>query len=417
MIYIYFCLKNIFLKTLLVIGLVFPEPNSSAAGTRMLQLIELFQEQDYKVIFASSAQESEFSFDLNSINVEKKNIELNSSIFDLYIKYLNPDIVLFDRFISEEKFGWRVVENCPNAIRILDTEDLHCLRYARQKAIKKNQQFELENLLEEETAKREIASIYRCDLSLMVSDFEMDVLQDVFKIDSSLLFYLPMFFDVKNSFKPFRERKDFVFIGNFLHEPNYDAVLQLKTIWSEIKRKIPEANLNIYGAYSSQKVKQLQNEKDGFLIKGRAENALDVIENAKVLLAPLRFGAGIKGKLLEAMQVGTPSVTTQVGAEGIAMHEDWNGFVEYNFAEFFARAIQLYSDEKIWYEMQQKSISILFKRFNKEYYALNFKLKIEHLTRYITTHRINNFTGNLLLQNQFASTKFMSKWIEEKNKG
>ncbi|WP_319800117.1 MULTISPECIES: glycosyltransferase family 4 protein [Flavobacterium] len=405
------------MKTLLVIGLVFPEPNSSAAGIRMLQLIELFQEQDYKVVFASSAQESEFSFDLNSINIEKKNIELNNSSFDLYIKDLNPDIVLFDRFISEEQFGWRVVENCPNSIRILDTEDLHCLRYARQKAVKKSQKFELEDLLQEETAKREIASIYRCDLSLMVSDFEMVVLQDVFKIDSSLLFYLPMFFDVKNSFKPFKERKDFVFIGNFLHEPNYDAVLQLKSFWSVIKKNLPEVNLNIYGAYSSQKVEQLHNAKEGFLIKGRVDNALKVIENARVLLAPLRFGAGIKGKLLEAMQVGTPSITTQVGAEGITSQEEWNGFVQDNFAEFSEKAIRLYSDEKTWNEMQQKSMGILFKRFNKKDYESNFKLKIEHLTRYITTHRINNFTGNLLLQNQFASTKFMSKWIEEKNKG
>lgn len=417
MIYIYFCLKIYFLKTLLIIGLVFPEPNSSATGTRMLQLIELFQQQDYKVIFASSAQESEFSFDLNSINVEKKNIELNSLSFDSYISHLNPDIVLFDRFISEEQFGWRVVENCPNAIRILDTEDLHCLRYARQNAIKKNQNFELEKLLEEETAKREIASIYRCDLSLMVSDFEMEVLQNIFKIDSSLLFYLPMFFEPKKSFKSFEERKDFVFIGNFLHEPNYDAVLQLKTIWSEIKRKIPEANLNIYGAYSSQKVQQLHNEKDGFLIKGRAENALDVIENARVLLAPLRFGAGIKGKLLESMIVGTPSITTQIGCEGITAPQDWNGYVVDDLSKFGNKAILLYLDKSNWLEKQLKATKVLKEKFSKYGYNLSFKNRIDLLEKDLLNHRANNFIGRLLLQNQFASTKFMSKWIEEKNKG
>lgn len=405
------------MKTLLVIGLVFPEPNSSAAGTRMLQLIELFQEQDYKVIFASSAQETEFSFDLNSINVEKKNIELNSLSFDLYINSLNPDIVLFDRFISEEQFGWRVAENCPNAIRILDTEDLHCLRYARQKTIKKNQKFELENLLEEETAKREIASIYRCDLSLMVSDFEMNVLQDVFKIDSSLLFYLPMFFVPKKSFKSFEERKDFVFIGNFLHEPNYDAVLQLKSLWSAIKKNIPNANLNIYGAYPSQKAQQLHNEKEGFLIKGRANNALEVIENARVLLAPLRFGAGIKGKLLEAMQVGTPSITTSIGSEGITNSNEWNGFVVDDLSDFCSKAFGLYSDNMTWDEMQLKSSDILLRKFSKKNYFLDFKLRISQLSSEILNHRTNNFIGNLLIQNQFASTKFMSKWIEEKNKG
>ena len=382
----------------------------------MLQLIELFQEQGYRVIFASSAQESEFSFDLSSINVEKKNIELNSSTFDLYISDLNPDIVLFDRFISEEQFGWRVVENCPNAIRILDTEDLHCLRYARHKAIKKNKKFELENLLEEETAKREIASIYRCDLSLMVSDFEMEVLQNIFKIDSSLLFYLPMFFEPKKVLKSFEERKDFVFIGNFFHEPNYDAVLQLKSFWSAIKKNVPNANLNIYGAYASQKVQQLHNEKEGFLIKGRANNALEVIENARVLLAPLRFGAGIKGKLLEAMVVGTPSVTTQIGSEGISKDADWNGFIADSFIEFEKKAIDMYSDEKIWNLKQSMSNKILENKFNRIYYLSNFESQIIHLTNNLKNHRRKNFVGNMLLQNQFASTKFMSKWIEEKNK-
>lgn len=415
MIYIYFCLKKT-LKTLLVIGLVFPEPKSSAAGTRMLQLIELFQEQGYKVIFASSAQESDFSFDLNFINVEKKNIELNSSSFDLYVKELNPDIVLFDRFISEEQFGWRVIENCPNAIRILDTEDLHCLRYARQKAIKNNSVFKLENLLEEESAKREIASIYRCDLSLMVSDFEMDVLKTIFKIDNSLLFYLPMFFNPKDDFKSFNERKDYVFIGNFLHEPNYDAVLQLKNIWKEIKRNTPDANLNIYGAYSSQKIEQLHNEKEGFLIKGRADDALKVIEDAKVLLAPLRFGAGIKGKLLEAMQVGTPSVTTSIGSEGIVNYMDWNGLINDDMSKFQQNAIDLYLNDEIWQEKQIKSRAILAEKFTKNGYLSNFENKIYSINEGLIEHRKNNFIGNLLIQNQFASTKFMSKWIEEKSK-
>ncbi len=404
------------MKTLLIIGLVFPEPKSSAAGTRILQLIDLFQEQGFKIVFSSAAQESDFSFDLSSINVEKKSIELNNSSFDLYIRSLNPDIVLFDRFISEEQFGWRVVENCPNAIRILDTEDLHCLRYARQKAIKNNSQFELINLLEEETAKREIASIYRCDLSLMVSDFEIEVLKNIFNIDGSLLFYLPMFFEPKNNFKSFEERKDFVFIGNFLHEPNYDAVLQLKNIWKEIKKNISDANLNIYGAYSSKKVEQLNNEKEGFLIKGRANDALEVVENAKVLLAPLRFGAGIKGKLLEAMQVGTPTVTTLIGCEGITGNQDWNGFVVNELSEFCKCAVDLYLNTELWQEKQSKSMTVLIQKFAKNIYSNDFHDKISFIHINLKRHRVNNFIGNLLYQNQFAATKYMSKWIEGKSK-
>lgn len=408
--------KNKFLKRLLIIGLVFPEPSSSAAGTRMLQLIALFQEMGYSITFASSAQESEHSFDLNSIQVSTSKIELNSSTFDIFIRELNPDIVLFDRFISEEQFGWRVIENCPNAIRVLDTEDLHCLRYARHKSIKNGTDFKIEDLLVEESAKREIASIYRCDLTLMISDFEMYILKDVFKIDTSLLFYLPMFYETKEESKSFATRKDFVFIGNFLHEPNYDAVLQLKTFWKEIKKNLPEANLNIYGAYSSQKVEQLQNVKEGFLIKGRAENAFEVIENAKVLLAPLRFGAGVKGKLLEAMVVGTPTITTLIGSEGISNTTDWNGFVVENTTDFVTKSIELYSNEEVWLSKQKKGIDILEKYFFRDKYFADFNNKILKIENNLAKWRSNNFIGNLLINNQFLSVKFMSKWIEEKNK-
>ena len=73
---------------------------------------------------------------------------------------------MFDRFMVEEQFGWRVAEQCPNALRILDTEDLHCLRKGREKAIKDQALFD-KSYLFNDISKREIASIYRCDLSLL----------------------------------------------------------------------------------------------------------------------------------------------------------------------------------------------------------------------------------------------------------
>ena len=132
------------IKNILIIGTVWPEPNSSAAGSRMLQLIKAFQKNftDATITFASAAADSYFMFDVTSIGVQKKSIVLNNSIFDEFIKDLNPDIVLFDRFMTEEQYGWRVNENCPEALLVLDTEDLHCLRNARQTAWKTGNSFE-----------------------------------------------------------------------------------------------------------------------------------------------------------------------------------------------------------------------------------------------------------------------------------
>lgn len=406
----------------LIIGSVWPEPQSSAAGLRMMQLIQLFLEQNYNVTFASAALESEYGADLLTIGVQIKRIELNSNTFDAFLKEINPSIVLFDRFMIEEQFGWRVALNCPNALRILDTEDLHSLRISRQNCFRQKVDFDLDKLLTEEISKREIASILRCDLTLLVSEFEMDLLKNVFKIDDVLLFHLPIFVssntDAKYNWKTFDEKKDFMFIGNFLHEPNWNAVLYLKEkIWPIIKNKMPEAVLKVYGAYPSQKVYQLHNEKEGFLIMGRAESASDTFITARVVLAPIRFGAGIKGKLLEAMQYGTPSVTTSIGAEAMNGDLDWNGFVVDEPTLFAEKAVTLYNDRELWDQARQNGVEIINTRYRKELFS---NLFIEHIIGIIgdlEKHRTKNFLGALLQHHTLRSTEYMSRWIQEKNKG
>lgn len=409
------------IQHVLIIGFVFPEPNSSAAGGRMVQLISIFVAQGFKVTFASPAMDSAYMIDLESLGVSKKSITLNCSSFDFFVKELNPTIVLFDRFMMEEQFGWRVAENCPDAFRLLDTEDLHCLRLARQKAFKENREFSIDDLLSEEVAKREIASILRCDVSLMIAEYEMELLQTVFKINSNLLYYLPLLLDpidastIQNSLS-FEDRSNFVFIGNFLHEPNWNAVQYLKeTIWPLIRKQMPEAVLQIFGAYPSQKVLQLHKPTDGFYIMGRADDAQKVVLNARVVLAPLRFGAGIKGKLLEAMQGGTPSVTTNIGAESMCGDLPWNGFVTDEPQVFADKAVALYHDKTLWQKAQENGFKIIQNRYLKSLFEVDFVQHFLKVQTNLRQHRLHNFMGTLLHHHTFNSTKYMSRWIEEKN--
>ena len=429
-------------QQLLIIGTVFPEPNSSAAGSRMLQLIELFQKHSWEVIFASAALESEFTVDLSAIGVKQVSVKMNCSSFDEFVKELNPQIVLFDRFMTEEQFGWRVAESCPNAIRILDTEDLHCLRHARQDALKQNRDFKSSDLFNE-VAKREIASIYRCDLSLIISEFEMELLKTTFKVDKVLLQYLPFMLAFPNSSKggenrfeqtadqrastppswggirggTFEERQHFVTIGNFLHPPNWDAVQYLKSdIWPLIRKQLPETEMHVYGAYCSDKHRQLHSKKDGFLILGRAKSAAEVISKARVLLAPLRFGAGLKGKLVEAMQCGTPSVTTSIGSEAMHGNLPWSGEVADLPEEFAQAAIRLYTDKVAWEIAQQNGVEIINQIYPKERLGEAFIERLETLQSNLESHRQQNFIGSMLMHHTMRSTEFMSRWIEEKNK-
>ncbi len=408
-------------KQLLIIGFVYPEPASSAAGTRMLQLIDLFKLQGFQITFASPASDSEFAFDIEKLGIKKVSILLNDASFDDFVAELNPEIVLFDRFMTEEQFGWRVSESCPNAIRILDTEDLHCLRLARQNAWKSKVPFHTEMLFSD-VAKREIASILRCDLSLMISEYEIDILHNVFHISLAILQYLPLFVDEqllskKQDLPAFNERKHFIFIGNFLHEPNWNAVLYLKeSIWPKIKEKLPEAELHIYGAYSSQKVLNLHNQSQGFLIKNRVEGVFDVMKSAKLCLAPLRFGAGIKGKFLDAMVAGTPNVTTSIGAESMHGKLPWSGVISDDLDDFISEVIELYTNENKWKKAQINGFEICKKRYLKTNFEKDFGNLILEIQQQLLKRRQNNFIGEILKHHTVSSTKYMSKWIEEKNK-
>ncbi len=266
------------LKSVLIIGFVWLE-KTTGAGNRMFQLIETFLAQNYEITFASAAQKTVHSIDLSNLGINERSITLNSDCFDDFVKNLQPDFVVFDRFMTEEQFGWRVSEYCPNAIRILDTEDFHALRKTRQKIIKEEEKFELNHLLESDIAKREIASILRSDISLIISSFEMKTLKEFFKIDESLVFHLPFMLssindEIKLNWASYEEREHFVFVGNFFHQPNVDAVLQLKKLWKLIRKQLPKAEVHVYGAYVSQQIHQLHKPEEGFIIKGFAEDAL-----------------------------------------------------------------------------------------------------------------------------------------------
>ncbi|MCC5852991.1 MAG: glycosyltransferase family 4 protein [Alkalimonas sp.] len=405
---------------LVVIGYVWPEPNSSAAGSRMLSLIRLYRQQGWQVIFASAAEKSPHRFDLSVLGVAEQLIALNDSSFDAWIAQLQPTAVLFDRFMLEEQFGWRVEQACPQAMRILDMEDLHALRDARQTAFKAGQADVLTlapHQLNTELAKREVAAIYRCDLSLVISEAEQQLLTAHYQLPAELLCYCPFFAEAPNRSSPdFSQRQHFIAIGNFRHAPNWQSVLWLRELWPAIRARLPGTELHIYGAYPPPKATAMHQPKAGFHIKGWAEDAAQVMQQARVCLAPLAFGAGLKGKLLDAMQQGTPSVTTPVGAEG--MHGDlpWPGSIAKDEAALVDAAVALYQDETRWQQAQQQGFVCLTQRFDAATEQARVWAELEQRREHLTRFRERNFTGQMLRHHAHRSTKFMGQWIEAKTK-
>ncbi|MFL1505083.1 glycosyltransferase [Pseudomonas sp. S191] len=421
--------------TVLVIGYVWPEPRSSAAGGHMMQILETFLTQGWDVTFASPATVGQHKADLPALGITECAIALNNSSFDDFIRELDPDIVLFDRFMMEEQFGWRVEKHCPDALRVLETCDLQSLRDARQQRLKDHLKAhphdddfsplfapalldEFQRMADTDVAKREIAAILRCDISLMISDVEARLLTEQFKVPTALLHWCPLMLEPPTeAFTPFEDRAHFLSIGNFRHAPNWDAVLWMKnSLWPLIRQQLPGAQLHIYGSYTPPKATALHNPAQGFHVMNWAEDALAVMSAARICLAPLRFGAGIKGKLADAMLCGTPNITTPIGAEGMGDEQPWPGAIEHNAQALAAAAVALYQDRERWTQAQENGRRLLARRYDLAIHGPALVECLEQCRSNLSAHRRDNFIGSMLRHHAHKSTQYMSQWIEAKNR-
>lgn len=400
-----------------------------------MQLIDCFLEHGWQITFASAASEGEHKADLAALGISEMPIELNNSSFDAFISALQPDVVLFDQFLMEEQFGWRVEKHAPDALRVLETCDLQSMRHSRHQILKEllkdgisadgyGELFAAPDarlfmrMAVTDLAQRELASFYRCDLSLVVSDVEINLLTEHFKLPAQLLHWCPLMLrDIPHSGRGFVERAHFLTIGNFRHAPNWDAVLWLKnTLWPLIRQQLPAAQLHVYGAYTPPKATALHNAAQGFHIMDRADDALQVLAAARVSLAPLRFGAGIKGKVMDAMISGTPTVTTPVGAEAMHGELPFPGAVAGDAQALADHAVRLYKDQALWEQAQRAGWQVLQARFAHQQHCASLIERINQLRDNLAAHRTANFTGAMLRHHQHKSTQYMSQWIEAKNR-
>ena len=417
--------------------LVWPEPSSSAAGVRLDYLIRLFNREGFELHLSSTAERGAHSALYEDIEgVYRHSLDPNSSEAEATLAQINPDVVVFDRYPTEEQFSWKVMQVCPEAIRILDTEDLHGLRSARQITLEELDQqghathlYVADHLVKTRSvyntiALREMVSMHRSDLSLVVSDVELSYAQQYYAIASNQLLYLPIL-----SSRPvghFGAINDEAlahafFIGNFRHAPNRDAVHFLRyQLWPNINERLRGQGINdiechIYGAYMDATMERLHNPSIGFHMKGRVDDVFSTMERYRVLLAPLRFGAGVKGKILDAISMELPVVTTPIGSEGLSVHldgVDFPGYVAKTVEEFEHTAVQCLSMSALnrWdFPAQKKELQA---RLDAEY-GVTFLNQVKNLVK--RKNRILHPIKVMLEQNSQLAHRYLSKYIQLKN--
>mmetsp|Transcript_20285 Transcript_20285/g.58237 ORF Transcript_20285/g.58237 Transcript_20285/m.58237 type:complete len:494 (+) Transcript_20285:27-1508(+) len=464
---------------------LWPEPSSSAAGVRTSNLLQhfasesslLFDSVHYGCGAPKPSTLTEYAH-LHSLStdygIEMHDIPPNKSdgIKDMLSKdFPALRVVLFDRYFSEEAYSFHFRQLKPTVLRILDMQDFHALRLARQKLVETsskndnghwmdddltdrlmacvpdygNSADELQHSKKRKKGKnasdillRELASIHRSDLTLVCSREEFDMLTEVFSIDPSKLCLAP-FFSEENAISyespahQFDQRKDFCVLGGLRHPPNVDSVKWLKSeIWPKISDQVPDAKVHVWGSYAPQHIMELNDPKKGFLVHGKLDSLSQELSTRRVLLAPLRFGAGIKGKIVDAWEHGTPVVTTPIGAEGTTMSRDclksctarsgqitiddtgWGGLVATD-ADAIARcAVRLYKDQSLWDEARTNSRRLLRIKFNKQKNLSAVSNAVEEALLNRTERRSKDHIGYLLWHQSMRATEYFSRWIELK---
>ncbi|MDC7998820.1 glycosyltransferase family 4 protein [Gilvibacter sediminis] len=402
------------MKKVLIIGHGIPEPQSTGAGVYMAQLIDLFLQGNHELHFCSAAETP-----IDGLLIEKiipyTQIQLNSDSFDAFIKALDPQIVIFDRFMTEEQYSWRVREACPDALRILDTEDLHFLREHRRTS----NDFKPPTVLSD-LAKRELAAIFRSDLSLILSKPEFDLLSSAYQVPESTLLHLP--FLEKNipqltELTAHKDREDFCFVGTAKHKPNVAAIKHLAKLWPAISKRVPGVKMHIYGSYFTEELKQLHKPNAGFLVHGFVKDVQTTLQQHRVLLAPLEFGAGLKRKLFDAWLAGCAVVTTPVGIEGIGGANELAFIVADDLeTDFVNLAVSNCAQKSQWDQNRKEGLALICEYFSWEQRASAVLKTIESYALKKEEFNAQNPVGQMLWHHSLQSSKYLSKWIEAKNR-
>jgi glycosyltransferase involved in cell wall biosynthesis len=389
---------------------VWPEPRSSAAGIRTRELSQFMKRLGYEIVAVAPSEKTERSAEWETDHVRTLSCDPNSSLECDALKMLSPDLVVYDRFYTEEKFGWRARELWPDALHVIDTIDIHSLRGARQKAHAAGVDTkEPTDEFFDEDYLREMASLHRADVCLVVSDYEAAWLTKR-GFEKERVCYLPFSASPQKNLKAQTSRNGFCFIGNYMHAPNVDAVKWLESeLWPALRRQNPTAELHLYGAYPPQAISQLHG-KNGIFSHGHVDDHRAAISQHQVMLAPLRFGAGIKGKVLEAWATGTPVLGTPLAFESMG-----EGFPQFTDATTFIQQIQRLEDPAYWQKTVEHGLQTLKKNFEAEAIFQTFAAFLK--TSKVRLPQIRqSLTGRMLRHHGALSTKYLSRWIEEKNK-
>ena len=354
-------------KNVLIIDEIIPEFNKDSGSRRLTEIIKLLLKNKVSVFLIADLKQYKYKSDYIQkfkdlgVNVYQPSIDQKGQLVtkEDFIKLITPkiDVAWLHRPTIFSKFQSLVKTANPNIKLVFDMVDFHYVRLLREYELNKDEALKAEA---EKFLKIELENCKNADVVIAISTTDKELLKQHFNTDEKvvLISNIHQHIDKSDNFNSFENRKDLLFVGSFRHDPNSDAVKYLKEdIMPLVWKVIPDLKVNIIGSYITEEIEALASDK--FKLLGFVDDLNAVINTTKLFVAPLRFGAGIKGKIGQSLEHSLPLVTTNVGAEGFDFGEQTNVMIANNAEAIAQKVIDLYTNKILWEEASNSCKTIL----------------------------------------------------------
>ena len=366
-------------KNILVIDHHVPTPDRDSGSLRMFQILKLLHRLGHRVTFVPDnlAKMDSYTCELQKRGIEVVHYPHVVKVHDYLLSHGSEfDIVMLSRCKFAHKHMADVRLYAPQARIIFDTVDLHFVREAGEARVTGDPGMEQKA---SETERLESELIDQSDETWTVSTSEQRLLQERWPEKSIQV--ISNIVDVPGSSTPFTLRRDWLFIGSFQHTPNVDAVLFfVQSIYPFVRAHLPEAKFYIIGDKAPPEIIAL--DSDNIIVTGLQRDAAPFFDSVKLSVAPLRFGAGVKGKINQSMAFGVPVVATSVAVDGTELRDREEILVADEPEDFAQALIELYESEDLWNRLSDNGLTKTRALYSTDAARkkLEFLLSDQHLT-------------------------------------
>ncbi len=364
-------------KRALVVDARIPCPDQDSGSLRMVRLLEILRDLDFQVTFAPFNKQRVHPY---TDRLQDSGVEcLYEPFFGDFESLISERGSEFDLIIlSRAETAATVLPICraivPKIPVVFDTVDLHFVRHQREAELTGE---EIARERAEEFEGVELTVTRDCDAVLVVSAEEKDVLAS--QVPEQTIAVISNIHEVSRDIPPYEARHGLVFIGGFEHPPNVDAMLWFcQEIMPRILEQLPDSILHIVGSKTPESILALASKS--VIPHGYVEKVESLFQSCLLSVAPLRFGAGVKGKINQSMSHGVPVVSTSIGVEGMHLVHEKSALVADDPLDFATQVVRLHRDAALWNELSRNGLTNIEEHFSPAVAARGLAQLLEDLT-------------------------------------